>query len=183
MSYFFGTAAPVVEIPLLPVSTKPICDGFVNADKTMENIPAELVEKLERKIAEIKAYLTSDPAEWEVFVQEKGVKGIRRFEEGKDLAVIRSETVMPFHIVDIFEFLNNGKNAPVLDPMVNHSVVLKRFSTHSWVGCVTLHGVRSFAVHLHLSSYLANPLYYVRYAAMARDQPQRDRELVPLETA
>jgi hypothetical protein len=144
MSYFFGTAAP--EIPFVPVSTKPICENMVNADKTMENIPADLVEKLDAKLAELKTHLTSNPAEWENFMQDKGVKGIKRFEEGKDLAVLRSETVLPFHIVDIFEFINNTKNAPVLDSMVNHSAVLKRFSSHSWVGCVTLHGVRNTAL-------------------------------------
>jgi hypothetical protein len=145
MSFFFGTAAP--EIPFVPVSTKPICENMVNADKTMENIPADLLEKLDTKLAEFKTHLTSNPAEWENFMQDKGVKGIRRFEEGKELAVLRSETVLPFHIVDIFEFINNTKNAPVLDSMVNHSAVLKRFSPHSWAGCVTLHGVRNTALH------------------------------------
>jgi hypothetical protein len=141
MSYFFGTTAPVEEIPFIPVSTKPISANVVNADKVVENIPENLTEKLDAKIDELKARLTSPAADWEVFMDTKGVKGIRRFEEGKDLAVIRSETVLPFHIVDIFEYLSNGKNTPTLDPMVNHSNVLKKFSDHSWVGCVTLHGV------------------------------------------
>lgn len=140
MSFFFGSA-PVEEIPYIPVSTKPICDKPVNAGKTVENIPEEVMEKLQTKLGEFKAYLTSGASEWEPFMDAKGVKGVRKFEEGRDLAVIRSDTVMPFHIVDIFDFINNTKNASVLDSMVNHSKILERFSPHSWVGCVTLHGV------------------------------------------
>lgn len=142
MSFFgFGSSAPVEEIPFIPVSSKPINEKAINADKVVENLSEELVGKLDAKLEEFKTYLTSPASQWEPFLEAKGVKGARRFEEGKDLAVIRSETVLPFHIVDIFEFINNTKNAPTLDSMVNHAKVLKRFSNHSWVGCVTLHGV------------------------------------------
>jgi hypothetical protein len=141
MSYFFGSSAPVVQIPFVPVSLKPICSTTVNEEKTLESIPSELYEPLKAKAEEFKARLTSSPSEWEVFMEDKGIKGTKRYEEGKEVAIMRSETVLPFHIVDIFEFINNNKNTPVVDPWVNHSVVLKRFSPHSWVGCVTLHGV------------------------------------------
>ena len=141
MSYFGFGSAPVEEIPSIPVSKKPICPNTFNMDKAMENIPADMNGSLDVKMAELKAFLSSPESEWESFLDAKGVKGLRKFQEGQDLAVIRSETVMPFHIVDVFEFINNVKSAPVLDPMVNHSQVLKRFSPHSWVGCVTLHGV------------------------------------------
>jgi hypothetical protein len=143
MSYFWGgPASPLVEIKLLPVSTKPICATIVNADNTLENIPPDMREKLKQKIEELKKHLTSPEPEWESFMDTKGVKGIRRFEEGKELAVIRSEAVVPFHIVDVFAFVDDVRSAPILDNIVNHSQVLKRFSSHSWVGCVTLHGVR-----------------------------------------
>jgi hypothetical protein len=142
MSYFWGgPASPLVEIKLLPVSTKPICATIVNADKTLDNIPPNMREKLEQKIEEFKKHLTSPEAEWESFMDTKGVKGIRRFEEGKELAVIRSEAVLPFHIVDVFAFVDDVKSAPILDNIVSHSHILKRFSSHSWAGCVTLHGV------------------------------------------
>lgn len=138
MDFFFGSAAP--EIPMLTVSTKPINSQVANAEKTMENIPAHLVQQLEEKITELKTQLSSNPAEWEPFMKDKGVVGIKRFAEGGS-AVLRSETVLPFHILDIFEFINNRKNMPVLDPMVNNSIILKRFSPNSWVNYMNVNGV------------------------------------------
>ena len=142
MSYFFGSSAPVEEIPLIPVSTKPICTNVFNSEKTNEAVSADFVVKIEQKIEELKGHLTSNPSEWENFFTEKGVNGVRKFVEGKDLAIIRSETVMPFHIVDSLNFLDNSTNAPLMDFLVNQIKVLKRSSVHTWVSCTTLHGVR-----------------------------------------
>lgn len=141
MSWF--SSAPT--IPFVPVSSRPINENVVNPEKTLEGVDAEMLPKVEAKIQELKEHLTSDPAGWTLLLESNGVRGVKKtVSPDKPIAVIRSEIVMPFNVADIFEFFNNNKNAGALDPMINTSEVFKKFSAHSWLGCVTLHGVSYF---------------------------------------
>jgi len=141
MSYFFGSAPAAPEITFVPVSTKPIASGTINLEQTLAGLSPEHVAQIDAKIQELKDSLSSDVAEWESFMEEKGVKGVRKFVDGRDVARIRSEIYMPFHIVDIFDFLYNPKNVPVMDSIVNTVEYFKKYSVHSFVGCTMLHGV------------------------------------------
>ena len=153
MSWF--SSAP--EIAFVPVSKKPISEQVVNLEKTLEGVEADMLPQLDAKLQEMKDYLTADPADWELLLESQGVKGIRKFVGDRPVAVIRSEIVMPFHILDIFEFFNNTKNASIVDPAVNTSEVFKKFSPHSWLGCVMLHGVSTkYQGHLPLFRNKAN---------------------------
>lgn len=173
----FGSTSPVRQIPFVPVSTKLICPNTLNLERAVDGIANELRQILDVKIAEFKAHVTSPAAEWETFVESKGVRGLRRFEGGRQLAIIRSESVLPFHIVDIFEFVDNVKNASVLDPAINHMKVLKRFTDHSWVSCITLHGV-SFLLIAQSGCTLTTSRGC--RSAMVDDQSQGVRGFLPL---
>ena len=139
MSYFFSDAP--AEIAFKPVSNAPVCTETTNLESTMAAVQPDMAAKLEAKIQFLTDYIQSDAASWEAMMEANGVRGIRKYEEGKLIGIIRSEISMPIHILDIFEFLNNTKNAPTLDPMVSSVEILKRYSPHSWMGCVNIHGV------------------------------------------
>ena len=169
MSYFFGggeaepTPAP---IPYIPISRKPICSVVSSAENGKIGLTEDQIERLGRKTDLLRSQLSSPLEEWEAFLEVNGVKGVRKFIEGKDVGIIRSEVVMPFNILDIFEFLTNLKNAPTLDPMVETTKIIKVLSNHTWGGVLTLFGVsRSFAVF----SFLFLLLYSIRHFSVLFD--------------
>lgn len=176
MSWF--TTAP--EIAFVPVSTKPIDEKVVNLEKTLEGVDAEILPRIEKKILEIKEHLTSDPAGWEFLLESQGVRGIRKYVDERPIAVIRSEIVMPFHILDIFEFFNNTTNACSLDPAINTIEVFKRISPHNWISRVMLHGV-STKYLCNVCVMIVNTILFIAWSHILANNKQQWPVLSPRE--
>mmetsp|Transcript_35262 Transcript_35262/g.76056 ORF Transcript_35262/g.76056 Transcript_35262/m.76056 type:complete len:269 (-) Transcript_35262:320-1126(-) len=139
MSSWF-TSGPEIVYPTVP--STPIATGVVEGQATDAGLMPELLTQLNAKVAEFSGFCSSQPEEWEAFFKEtKGVKGMKKFVEGQDLAVVRSEAVMPYNIVDVAAFFASSDNIKAIDEMFDGSEVLQKLSAHSWLSVDKVKGV------------------------------------------
>jgi len=139
MSSWFSSG-PKTVYPTVP--SRPIAIGVIEEEATNAGLLPELLTLLDAKLAEFSGCCSSQPEEWEAFFKEtKGVKGMKKFVEGQDLAVVRSEVVMPYNIVDVLAFFASVENVKAIDDMFDGSEPLQGLSAHSWLSWDKVKGV------------------------------------------
>jgi len=139
MSSWFSSEAEAVYPT---VSAKPVATGVANEEATVAGLTEDLKAKLSEALAMFTEFQSSAPETWEsCFTETKGVKGSRKFVEGQDLAVIRCETVIPCHIVDVLAFVSDTENIKKSDEMLESSEVLSKLSDHSYIALDKVKGV------------------------------------------
>jgi hypothetical protein len=140
MSSFFSSAP---KISFIPVSRNPINSTTVSASQVVEGLTPELAAQVEAK-AQLLISLAPVAGEqsWEEFYETDGVKAIRKPGSGA-LSIIRSETVIPYHSLDIFAFLTKPGNLSVMDPAIKSLEIVRKFSLNSWVNATNIDGVMS----------------------------------------
>lgn len=134
---FWSTAPDTTVYP--EVSVKPLNGVVINPELTVAGLSAEQIALLEGKYEVFNSLLMGE--DWEQFMNTKGVIAKKKFEPGCDFGLSKSQTVLPYHILDVLEHYLNADNLRAMDDLFDNYEVVQKLSNHSHYALPCLKGV------------------------------------------
>ena len=134
MSSFWGSKAPVVELPEI------VKVPAVHLEETVKDLPAELVATLDAKVDELYTLFSPNTEGLQQFIDKDGLVGKKR--TVKDLVHMRAEYTLPFNIAEVFGVLTNSADQLSTDSMKKEQSKLKVISKHTWIEYFVIKAVR-----------------------------------------
>lgn len=98
---------------------------------TMSNLSDNLVNKIESAVEKILQFSINCTESWIPMFEKGGVRASKR--PGDGLICVRGETILPYTIPEIYQFISQIEKRKELDPQIDTYTRVKWFSQHSGI--------------------------------------------------
>jgi len=100
----------------------------VNEELTRKNIPEKYSYKIEKAVEAVVDLSSTDAEGWTPLFEKSGVTAFKR---GGGMVCIRSDSLIPQALIDIFSLLTNESRRKEIDPTLSSCKILKYFSDNT----------------------------------------------------